>query len=123
MAKPEPTTFEQLVSSLDTGEPGRRFTQDWRELLAKLTARAEDDDKASGSMTLTLKVHVTRKGEIEITPDSATKVPKAPASKMRRWLTPEGALVARDPRQIAMNLKDAPGASVHHLDPNQKAGS
>lgn len=80
------------------------------EQLSQATRAAEEQGKKS-----VLKIEITikpanRGGAMVVTGNSVLTLPKAPAEDALLWATPEGNLVASDPKQADLPL-------MHRVDP------
>jgi hypothetical protein len=73
--------------------------------------------KAKGAFTLTLNVEVAANGTMTVKPDFKSKAPVRKHLASEVWITPMGAITARDPRQ-----QQLPGV-VRELKRNERAES
>ena len=106
----EPKKFHALLGELDDGGVSAQLDGEMQELIRKTLEVAVSRGRAGnavGQMTLRLTFKVTASGEVEIDADHSVKAPKFPNALTRRWVDPKtAAILDKDPRQMALNLRD-----------------
>lgn len=96
---------------------GGVFIDTASDKLAELVAAVDSTGKA-GSIDLKIKMKkATRGGAMHITGTVKLNKPAEEPMEAMLFATPEGNLVAEDPRQHKLDLKIAPGAA--EVDPQQ----
>lgn len=89
------TAFIRMLAGVD-----REATTQFFALKDVLEAYADEYGvKAKGVFTLTLSVEVAANGAMVVKPDFKTKQPTRKHLTSELWLTPNGNITARDPRQ------------------------
>lgn len=114
--------YEELITEVASGDVSQKATDELRDVIEKLIARATEEGSAKGSLTVTLNFTVQRDGAFEVFPKITSKSPKASIAKGAAWLSPKGELLFTDPRQGKLKLKDAPAANNVVDLPGKKAG-
>ena len=102
--------FHTLLSELDDGGVSAQLDGELQELITKTLEVAVSRGTAGtaiGTLTLKLAFKVSASGEVEIDADHAMKAPKFPNALTRRWVDRKtAAIVDKDPKQMALNLRD-----------------
>lgn len=69
----------------------------------------------AGSLTLKIAVKPSTAGAMAVKADVTITKPKGTPPESLLWATPEGNLMAEDPRQQKLDLKPAPSSPVREL--------
>ena len=87
---------------------------------AELIAAVSATNKA-GTLILKIDIKPSTAGAMAVKADVTIKKPKGLPAESLLWATPEGNLIAEDPRQAKLELKAAPQESVRVLHPVKSA--
>lgn len=94
--------FCALIEELDHGQVDQHLSEMLTELATAVQATGD-------SGTLTVKVTVAAEGnKAVVTVAASHKVPRDPMHSTLFFFGRDGELVRDDPKQLALNLKDAP---------------
>lgn len=83
---------------------GGTFIDEASDKLSELVKAVEATGKP-GSITMTIKVRRATAGALAVIGDVKAKVPAEPKTEALLFATPEGNLMAQDPRQNNLDLK------------------
>jgi hypothetical protein len=104
-------SFSQLLAELGDGEIIQQIDSELLELMRRTTEVASSrgvEGKAIGALSIKVTFKVSARGEAEIAADHSIKPPKFPSAITRRWVDPKtSAIIDRNPKQMALPLRDA----------------
>jgi len=86
------------------------------ELIAAVTATNK-----VGILTLKIDVRPSTAGALAVKADVSIRKPKGLPAESLLWATPDGNLIAEDPRQKKLELQEAPNEPVRVLRPVKSA--
>lgn len=100
--------FIKFLQEHRSGATHEDISDKIRELVAAVT-----DEGKGGKITITLAVKPMGKGDgLEVSVETKSTLPKSPPGVSIFFASPENSLVRQDPRQQAMELREAPPAHV-----------
>lgn len=116
MAKEEPTAFARFISTVDDGRPHAAITEELSLLVQKMSSEAYSRDQiVKGELTLKLKFSVSPSGVVTVDYDAKRKEPVRKTVPGVMWLAKGGQLVAQDPRQTLLPLREVKRAEDDEL--------
>ncbi len=113
MSKPINDNLKFVSIATEGGElvPLLDFAGDkFGELINAVTSQGK-----AGTITIKVSVSPSTAGALAVKADVAVKSPKSKPVESLLWPTPEGNLMADDPRQLKMDLKAVPAEPVREL--------
>lgn len=109
-----PRSASVLLQHIDDGELHSELSETIQRVSTELVEIAEHaSGKASGTITLTLKLAAKSNGTVAVSADVKSKTPKVVRPGSTFWLTDGGNLSPENPRQAKLPLKpvEAPAAA------------
>lgn len=103
-----PLNLNELLALLDDGETLDKFRTDHADLILSLRNAAEDHGKAKGGFTIKVDYTVERRGQVEITANLDTRLPKMPKGKAIAYVQGGDGIGAENPKQPKFNFAAAP---------------
>ena len=105
----DPTTegarsFARFIEFACSGAVHADASQELHEMLGKLRARAQRNNGAKGSITLTINIALDDADQAQLTYSVKSKVPEPSRRKGAAWLTRGGNLTPDNPRQRSLPL-------------------
>jgi hypothetical protein len=99
-----------VLAQIDEGALNAELSDAFREVVGKLERLAADTLKDQrGTITLKLGLAVSPKGDVVIAGDVAVKTPKRPAGASRFWISKNGLLTVKNPKQQALPFREVVG--------------
>jgi len=108
--------FANIFTELEDGALHSEISAQLQALNEKLAQHAEAYGRASGTLTITVRLSAERGGPVAIEADYAVKAPKATRLRTIMWLTPGANLTPRNPRQTVLPLHEVPVAQAPARD-------
>lgn len=108
-----PRSAAVLLQHIDDGELHAELSETIQRVSSELVEIAEHaSGKASGSITLTLKLAAKSNGTVAVSADVKSKTPKVVRPGSTFWLTDGGNLSPENPRQAKLPLKPVEGPTA-----------
>lgn len=111
-----PQGFVNLLRMLDQGTVEADCGDALRKLIQELSAYSLHFNKAKGTLTIKLSLAVEAGGIVDVRADIAHKAPKVTRPKTTAWITPEGELSAKNPKQLEFGAVKLVGAAPVRKD-------
>ncbi len=111
-----PRSFLAFLRAVDGGSFEIELGETMFKLNEELSRIASMTSKATGELTIKIKVKHEADGRVDVHTDVATKTPKLKRSASVFWMTKGGNLSDRNPKQLEMNLRAVDGPRVRHND-------
>ncbi len=114
MAQPITVSLSSVRVESDDGEEVKMLMDEAADKLAELVNAVTSTGKP-GQLTLTVNLKPSTAGALAVRGEIKMKRPKRLPREALLWPTPEGNLLADDPKQIKMELREAPAATKVEL--------
>jgi len=101
-------SFLVTLAALEDGQLAADLTAKQHDLAKKLAAGAAVAGRAKGSLSLRLTLNVDAGGTVQIDGEIVVKEPKTLRSRTVMWLSKGDNLVAENPKQIRLPLREVP---------------
>lgn len=105
---PEIRSFALLLQGLEDGDLQSELTAKLKKLTLELVKQASAAGKAKGALTLKLKLIADNGGTVSIDGDVIIVEPKPLRSRTMMWVDKGGVLLAANPKQTLLPLKEVP---------------
>lgn len=113
-----PRSFAVFIHDLADGDANRELSELLHELVKKLAADAYNRASVSkGKLGVKFNVSVDPRGQVVIGWDASTTEPKPPRTGGVMWLDKGNNLVAENPRQQKLPLREVGGRDREAVDP------
>lgn len=96
--------FTEVLLALDEGAVHGDVSNEMRDLVMKLTRFAEENGKAAGTLSLTLKVKCDRGGTLDVSAEIKSKAPTRVRPRTVLWASKQGAVLTANPKQLPLGL-------------------
>ncbi len=100
--------FTTLVAGLEEGQLAADCTDKLEDLMRVMTRQLEAVGKARGKFTLSLTFNMSKGGAVDIDGEIVVKEPKPLREQSTRWITEEGRLAGKNPKQLELGVREVP---------------
>jgi hypothetical protein len=115
--------FGHVLHELEDGGLHVELSSQLRATCEQLAAHAESYGKATGSLTLTLRLSADRGGPVAIDAEVTSKTPRVSRPKTIMWLSKGFNLVPHNPRQQKLPIHEVPApAPPRDVDASSRPG-
>lgn len=116
-----PRGFGVLLSQIGDGDLQAELSGALHRLNMLLAEHADSHDKATGYLTLKLKITHESNGLVSIDGDVAVKEPKPVRARSVFWTDKTGNLTIENPRQQKLPLREVPTDKARDLPAEERA--
>lgn len=119
MAKDEGARgFSVILQELEDGSLHTELSELLQSTCSAIGAHAEAFGKASGGLTITLRLSTERGGPMRVDAELSSKTPKVGRSQTIMWLSKGHNLVPHNPKQTRLPIRDVSAPEGEARDPD-----